>query len=315
MGLLLGTVILAASPAAAANLCDLNADASVNVLDVQTVINQALGISPAINDLTGDGVVNVADIQLETMAALGLGCLAGPHTYSVGGALVSIENTFSPLPAGTFTYQAVAAPVSVENTFPPLATGTFTYQAVAAPVAVENTFAPLATGTFTYQAVAPPVAVENSISPAPSTPQTYVVPSRFVSLFNGPNPPASAQTALAPSLRFRRPVDPAFLAAALVRGAQNVNGKAGCQDTDNDGLCDADELVLGTSPYLADTDGDGYPDGLELTLGSDPLDPSSIPDIRPGGYFATPPVSIETIRRIAILTPSRQGAIHVREVR
>jgi len=42
-------------------------------------------------------------------------------------------------------------------------------------------------------------------------------------------------------------------------------------DTDEDGLSDADELALGTSPLLADTDGDGLSDGDEvIRLGYDP---------------------------------------------
>jgi hypothetical protein len=35
-------------------------------------------------------------------------------------------------------------------------------------------------------------------------------------------------------------------------------------DTDSDGLTDAQELQLGTSPFLADTDGDGFSDGVEV---------------------------------------------------
>jgi hypothetical protein len=121
-------------------------------------------------------------------------------------------------------------------------------------------------------------------------------------------------------------VDPAFVAQALARGAQRIDGKPVCLDSDGDGLCDEDELILGTNPYLADTDGDGYPDGLELLLGSDPLDPKSIPDIRPPGYQATPPVSIHNVipgAPVAIhnfvpdaaLPPRRQGGIDARNIR
>ena len=49
-----------------------------------------------------------------------------------------------------------------------------------------------------------------------------------------------------------------------------------CQiDTDNDGLTDAQESVLCSSPTIADTDGDGILDGVEITNGSNPCDPCS----------------------------------------
>jgi gliding motility-associated-like protein len=54
------------------------------------------------------------------------------------------------------------------------------------------------------------------------------------------------------------------------------DSSADCQiDTDNDGLTDAQEAVLCSSPTVADTDGDGIIDGVELTNGSNPCDPCS----------------------------------------
>ncbi len=55
------------------------------------------------------------------------------------------------------------------------------------------------------------------------------------------------------------------------------------EDTDGDGLTNADEVARGTNPLTQDTDGDGFSDGLEVTLGSDPLDKLKIPTI------STPP--------------------------
>ena len=46
-------------------------------------------------------------------------------------------------------------------------------------------------------------------------------------------------------------------------------------DTDNDGLTDAQEYMLGTDPTNPDSDGDGINDGDEVNCTSDPLDPES----------------------------------------
>ena len=41
---------------------------------MQAIINEALGVTPAVHDLNHDGVVNVGDSQKVLNAALGLGC-------------------------------------------------------------------------------------------------------------------------------------------------------------------------------------------------------------------------------------------------
>jgi hypothetical protein len=56
------------------NACDINGDGSVNVSDVQAVINEVLGVSPSVHDLNHDGHVNVSDVQIVINAVLGLGC-------------------------------------------------------------------------------------------------------------------------------------------------------------------------------------------------------------------------------------------------
>jgi sugar lactone lactonase YvrE len=58
------------------SLCDMNGDGSLNVADVQLIINEALGTAPAKNDVNRDGVVNIADVQIVINAALGQGCTA-----------------------------------------------------------------------------------------------------------------------------------------------------------------------------------------------------------------------------------------------
>ena len=56
--------------------CDVKQNGSINVAALQFLIDEALGVIPAVNDLNGDHVVNAVDVQLEANAALGLGCKA-----------------------------------------------------------------------------------------------------------------------------------------------------------------------------------------------------------------------------------------------
>jgi len=44
--------------------CDVKSAGSFTIGDLQSVINEALGVTSAGNDLNADGVVNVSDIQL-----------------------------------------------------------------------------------------------------------------------------------------------------------------------------------------------------------------------------------------------------------
>lgn len=52
-------------------------------------------------------------------------------------------------------------------------------------------------------------------------------------------------------------------------------GDACNDDSDNDGLLDAEEALAGTDDALFDTDGDRQLDGPEVACGSNPLDPAS----------------------------------------
>ena len=64
------------------------------------------------------------------------------------------------------------------------------------------------------------------------------------------------------------------------QGDFNGNGLGDdCEDSDQDGVWDADELLLGTDPTVQDTDGDGLTDGAETDLfNTDPLNSDSDDD-------------------------------------
>jgi hypothetical protein len=58
----------------------------------------------------------------------------------------------------------------------------------------------------------------------------------------------------------------------ILLGTDPVNA-----DTDGDGLLDGEEVLMhGTNPVAIDSDGDGSADGAEVALGSSPADPGSI---------------------------------------
>ena len=57
-------------------MCDLSQNLTTTVTDVQAIVNEVLGVASPVHDLNGDGVVNIVDIQLVVNAAIGFGCLA-----------------------------------------------------------------------------------------------------------------------------------------------------------------------------------------------------------------------------------------------
>jgi hypothetical protein len=69
----------------------------------------------------------------------------------------------------------------------------------------------------------------------------------------------------------------AALVVSLVRGSELRADSVQHSDADGDGLVDALEHVLGTSPLKADTDRDGYSDLEELARNSSPIDATSFP--------------------------------------
>lgn len=63
-----------------------------------------------------------------------------------------------------------------------------------------------------------------------------------------------------------------YLAANKGSGRLYIGQYRAFQDTDGDGLSDAQEIALGTNPNNADTDGDGIQDKAEVDNGLNPLD-------------------------------------------
>jgi hypothetical protein len=69
-----GTKILTLSIAPSA--CDINGDNATNAVDVQLMVNQALGVAACTADINLDGACNVIDIQRVVNAALGGPCVS-----------------------------------------------------------------------------------------------------------------------------------------------------------------------------------------------------------------------------------------------
>ena len=71
-------MVTADSGQARANLCDVNGDGAVNVLDLQITVNAALGVVACQGkDVDGNGRCDVADVLRVQSAVQGQGCLAG----------------------------------------------------------------------------------------------------------------------------------------------------------------------------------------------------------------------------------------------
>ena len=93
---------------------------------------------------------------------------------------------------------------------------------------------------------------------------------------DGPQLPSAQDGTLAPSASG----DHVFEVTVSVRDARGGRAEQRFEievlqvDTDEDGLSDRQEAVLGTDPSNPDTDGDGLQDGHEVETGTDPLDPN-----------------------------------------
>lgn len=69
--------------------------------------------------------------------------------------------------------------------------------------------------------------------------------------------------------------------------AENKNGNSLFLDSDQDGLTDQEEQMLGTDPQNTDTDGDGYSDGKEVASGYNPLKSAPGDQIVAGANLST----------------------------
>ncbi|MCC6952590.1 MAG: hypothetical protein IT290_00580 [Deltaproteobacteria bacterium] len=54
--------------------CDINGDSSTNIVDVQLMVNQSMGLAPCSSDINSDGICNILDIQRVVNAAVGGAC-------------------------------------------------------------------------------------------------------------------------------------------------------------------------------------------------------------------------------------------------
>ena len=75
------------------------------------------------------------------------------------------------------------------------------------------------------------------------------------------------------------------------------------EDSDGDGIPDAEERQLGTNPFDPDTDGDGIDDGEEVAGGSDPTSDISLPGgIPPAPERVAPPTDMTVATTVAAAT-------------
>lgn len=75
-------------------------------------------------------------------------------------------------------------------------------------------------------------------------------------------------------------------ATTLFALAQSQNNNSLFLDSDQDGLTDQEEKMIGTDPFKADTDSDGYSDGKEVESGYNPLKAAPGDKIVPAGQSA-----------------------------
>jgi YD repeat-containing protein len=240
----------------------------------------ALGTDPLNPDTDGDGSPDGLEVALgsDPLNPRSIPNI-NPRSPFVG-PYISMLNGVSPAPTQPSNHILVGPAISVLNTVSPAPTQPSSHVLVGPTFSLLNGVSPAAAQSTTQVIIGPLISVLNSASPAPIAPTATEFEGPVFSILNGTSSPSTLEAGqLIDGIPAR--LNARFVAAALARGMQTVNGIPVCIDSDGDGLCDDDERILGTDPFNPDTDGDGYPDGLELALGSDPLNANSVPDINP----------------------------------
>ena len=208
-----------------------------------------------------------------------------PSSRFIAGPVFSVLNSTSLAPTQPTTHLLTGPTFSTLNSISPAPTQPTTHALSGPTFSILNSTSPAPTLPTIKTFASPIFSILNRVSPAPTTAIAMVQLGHVFSIFNG----VSMGSMVTPG---RARFNPAFVQLALKRGRERREGIPVCRDSDGDGLCDEDEILLGTDPFKADTDGDGYPDGLELALGSDAVNPASIPNINPRWTPQTPAMSI-----------------------
>jgi RHS repeat-associated protein len=106
------------------NPCDVNQDGTLTVSDVQSILNEVLGVTAASHDLNHDGSVNVTDVQTVVNAVLNLGCGGGsgpivtdfnPKSGPIGTSVIITGINFGTSPGVSLPQQGggtIAQPVT-----------------------------------------------------------------------------------------------------------------------------------------------------------------------------------------------------------
>ncbi|WP_244981472.1 adventurous gliding motility protein AgmC [Corallococcus exercitus] len=257
----------------------------------------AVSTDAAGNESTPDSSTFTVDQTAPTVA------ITTPANGSTVGANVTVTGTTTGATSVTVTFQGTNyGPIPVDasgnwsQALPgPLANGTYTVTAVAVD-GVGNT-SPTATSTFTVNTAAPTVAIttpangSSTTNPNVTVTGTSTGATSVTVTFQGTNyGPIAVNASGNWSQALPGPLaNGTYTVTAVSTNGAGTNSSTatttftvtpvGTVDSDNDGLTDAEEVVLGTNPNNPDTDGDGIPDGIEVKVGgTDPLDDDSDDD-------------------------------------